>query len=218
MSAPGNRPPAGNPPGGVELARELWLLGAESTVSLPSGEVSDGHRGWPHVRSRWDALGERVAAQAVTPHDPLGGRAEELGLSTAARWILYLCAAVELYPDAAAAASIVAEDERVHLGTPLGCARLLRAADCTPYRVALREALPGCALERFGLLERAGAPPARPHSQAPVRLSPAALGLLLGSRDLGAPGTGRRRMLWPACCQKSARLLWRLTRPGRGRI
>ncbi|NOK36374.1 AAA family ATPase [Corallococcus exercitus] len=106
--------------------------------------------------------------------DPMVARLRgRLGLSEEGTWLVVLAAAVEAHPECAAAMSILAEDERVHLVTPAAFARLLVSAQGVPFERALSEAIAGGPAERMGLLERIEVAVQKPLAQVPVRLSPA---------------------------------------------
>lgn len=190
---------------GLELARDLALLGAECTALARDDEVIDAHEGYAHHADRWGSLGERMRAHLAAEGSPrLVGA---LGLSELSYWLVQLCAAVEVYPESAAAVSIVAEDERLSVVTPVVFARLARAALGVPFVDALREAAPGGRAERLGLVERAEPAPNRPLSQQPLRLSASELSAVLGDelslakgalslrREPPAHGTGFDRAL-----------------------
>ncbi|NRD44915.1 ATP-binding protein [Corallococcus exiguus] len=106
--------------------------------------------------------------------DPMTARLRgRLGLSEEGTWLVVLAAAVEAHPECAAAASILAEDERVQLVTPAAFARLLVSAQGASFERALAEAIEGGAAERMGLVERIDAAVQKPLAQVPVRLAPA---------------------------------------------
>jgi hypothetical protein len=156
---------------GLELAKELSLLGAESTVAAPADGVIDTHEGFSLYPNRWKALGDRMRAH-LRRGGPVERRLrEQLGLSELSYWLVALCAAVEIYPEAAAAISLIAEDDRLHLVSPIGYARLMRAALGVTFVEALGEAIAGGPAERLGLVERADALHGKPLAQQPLRLS-----------------------------------------------
>src|SRR5262249_7433797 len=76
-------------------------------------------------------------------------------------------------PECAAAMSILAEDERVHLVTPSSFAKLLVSAQGVRFERALAEAIAGGAAERLGLVERGETTAQKPLAQVPLRLSSA---------------------------------------------
>ncbi|OJH34508.1 hypothetical protein BON30_42620 [Cystobacter ferrugineus] len=165
----------------------MALLGAECTALVREDVVIDAHQGYPDQREAWDSLGERMRAHVA------GEGASRLlgvvGLPEASYWLVQLCTAVEVYPEAAAAVSIIAEDERLSLVTPVVFARLLRAALGIPFAQALREAIPGGTAERLGLVERAEPAANRPLSQQPLRLTAAELAAALGDEPASDKGT-----------------------------
>ena len=105
---------------GIQLARQLALLGAHSVVATPTDEIVQADQGWTVHVDRWQDLGQRLlqhgaAADDAEPDELRDRLHARPGLTGEDYWLLMLCGAVELYPDAAAAVSLVAEDERVHL-------------------------------------------------------------------------------------------------------
>jgi len=176
--------------GGPELARDLLLLGAESAAQTPAERVLGADDPWPVLAERWEELRARMA-RLETMADPQRGRlCGELGLGKEGFWLVLLCIAVELYPESAAAASLLAEDERVHLLTPVVFARLLRQARGVPFGEALAEAVDGTP-RRLGLLERSEAVPGRPLTQQPLCAAAAELACWLGpaGHAPAAPGS-----------------------------
>jgi hypothetical protein len=163
----------------LELARDLALLGAESTVAASADDVVRADQGWAVHGDRWQELGERMRRHEWEPGRLRQWLCEGLGLGVRGYWLVALCAAVEVYAEAAAAVSIVAEDERVHLVTPLSFARLLRAATEVPLAEGLAEAVEGGPAGRLGLLEVLEPVPGRPLSNRALRLAPAELTALL---------------------------------------
>lgn len=186
---------------GLRLARELLLLGAESAAATPAERVVPADERWPVLEERWQDLRLRLDAWGESA-DPLGlhlGR--DLGLDPPAAWLVLLCAAVEVYPEAAAAASLLAEDERIHLLTPTTCARLLCQAFDIPFAAALAEGLASSA-GRLGLVETTEPVLGRPRTQRALRLAAGELASLLAptpqvtvpveaglERQAPAPGT-----------------------------
>jgi hypothetical protein len=149
----------------------MALLGAECAVREPEDEVTDAHRGFSLHEDRWAALGEGMRAH-VEARGPMVRRLiKRLGLSEASYWLVQLCVAVEVYPDAAAAVSLISEDERLHLVTPSCFARLSRAALSIPFTHALSEALAFGAATRLGLIERVDFTAWRPLAQQPLRIT-----------------------------------------------
>ncbi|WP_216627429.1 ATP-binding protein [Corallococcus exercitus] len=157
----------------LALARELALLGAEAAVREREASTFDAAAGFAHAPERFRELGARMRA-CLLQQDPMVARLRgRLGLSEEGTWLVVLAAAVEAHPECAAAMSILAEDERVHLVTPAAFARLLVSAQGVPFERALSEAIAGGPAERMGLLERIEVAVQKPLAQVPVRLSPA---------------------------------------------
>jgi hypothetical protein len=171
----------------LELARDLALLGAESALATPEDEVVRGERGWTVHGDRWGALGGQLRAHERRPDRLRQRLCDELGLGPCGYWLVALCAAAEVYPEAAAALSIVAEDERVHLVTPLAFARLMKASLDVPLAEALAEALAGGPASRLGLLDVLEPVAGRPLTQRALRLAPGELAALLS--DIEAIGS-----------------------------
>ncbi|NMO21853.1 ATP-binding protein [Pyxidicoccus fallax] len=184
---------------GIRLARELAMLGAESAMAVPPDQLVDAHAGWSVHAERWAALGARMRGHAeggpqeATDED--SALRERLrgafGLSEAGYWLVLCCAAVELFPEAAAAMSLLAEDERVHVVTPMAFARLMRASLGIPVATALGEALGGGATQRLRLVEVVDLGQGRPLAQQGLRLAREELGALLS----GGEGVGAVRSL-----------------------
>ncbi|HEY3256765.1 MAG TPA: ATP-binding protein [Polyangiaceae bacterium] len=171
---------------GVALARDWLLLGASSLLTAPRDQIFDAHEGFPGEPERWAALSRELERHLSTANGPLWRRLREtLALGDVGYLLVLLTAASEIYPEAAAAASILAEDERVQLVTPLSFARLARAALGSDFNEALREALPSGAARRLGLLEALEVAPGRPLTQQGLRLRPEELSALLGREPLG---------------------------------
>ena len=160
---------------GAELMRDAALLGAECHVATPADEVPAADDGWaarPQARAE---LKQRLLTHTRSA-DPARVRlCDELGLDAHAYWLVMLCAAVELHPEAAAAVSLLAEDPRAQLPTPTVVARLLRGLLGVPYAAALAGALDGGAAGRMGLVEVLEPASVLPHAQQPLRLARAEL-------------------------------------------
>ena len=156
---------------GAELMRDAALLGAECHVAEPADRVANAEDGWsgqPYARA---TLAQRLRAHEQS-RDPARIRlCEELGLDANGYWLVMLCAAVELHPEAAAAVSLLAEDARVQVPTPTVVARLLRGILDVPFVEALSSALDGGAAARLGLVEVLEPVPGLPHSQHALRLA-----------------------------------------------
>jgi len=155
---------------GAELMRDAALLGAECLVAVPADQVPAADDGWTSQSQARAALLQRLRAHEDSD-DPARLRlCEELGLDANAYWLVMLCAAVERYPEAAAAVSLLAEDPRVQLPTPTVVARLFRGILEVPFGEALSAAMDGGAARRIGLVEVLEPAPGLPHSQHGLRL------------------------------------------------
>jgi hypothetical protein len=178
---------------GTMLARDWLLLGAESALGMPKDQIVDVHEGFSLHAERWDELRQNLEKHALAsePADALKRRLRhEMGLGTKSYWLVMLAAAAEIFPEAAAAASVLAEDERVQLVTPLTYARLARAGLGVAFTEALHEALPAGAARSLGLLDAVEVLPGRPLTQQAIRLRPEELSALLGGgHDLAQPRT-----------------------------
>ena len=101
---------------GLALARDLTLLGAETLVATPQDQLvfQEGQRPAMHVE-RWQDLAQRMKEHGRQP-DPLRQHLIcNFGLGQLDYWLVILCTAAERYPEAAAALSILAEDQRIQL-------------------------------------------------------------------------------------------------------
>ena len=155
---------------GIAIARDLALAGAAAAVIERRSDSVEPTRPLPDPRGTLRALCQKMRA-CVASDDPgvkrLMGR---FGLSEPAYWTVMLCAAAERYPEAAAAFSILAEDERTHLPAPFAVARLVSSALDTPYDAALLDASAGSSIERLQLCEVLPNS-TRPLSHAALRLT-----------------------------------------------
>lgn len=185
---------------GAELMRDAALLGAECHVALPADSVTPADAGWSaRTGERAELLARLVAHERSD--DPARVRlCDELGLDAPAYWLVMLCAAVELHPEAAAAVSLLTEDPRQQLPTPTAVARLLRGVRELPYATALAGALDGGAARRLGLVEVLEPLPGLPHAAHGLRL---VLGELVAALDEPA-SLGARRELLPATVPPAA--------------
>jgi len=155
---------------GAELMRDAALLGAECAVAVPADQVPGADEGWAAQPQARAALLERLREHERSDDPGRVRLCEELGLDENAYWLVMLCAAVEMHPEAAAAVSLLAEDARVQLPTPTVVARLLRGILEVPFAEALASALDGGAARRLGLVEVLETAPGLPHSQHVLRL------------------------------------------------
>lgn len=148
----------------VEWMRGAALLAAEELVRL-APDAQDDPRA-PSGSAHWTLL-----AAAADPDVPL------------ADWLFAAIAAAERYPDAAAAFSILAEDERMALVTPASFARIAASGLGADYDHAVALALDGGPLGQRGIIERiAPAAAARTLSQHGMRLAAGGTGMLFGKQ------------------------------------
>jgi ATPase family associated with various cellular activities (AAA) len=184
---------------GLALARDLAVLAAEASVALPPDQVPDAQRGLDEggpLAERWAHLREAVARHEEADRGVWAGFRALCG-SRIAAWLATSCAACELHPEAAAAYSILAEDERLHLVTAAAFARVARTALGVDYAEALVEAATGAAM-RLGIIEAVeGGGRAVPTTHLGLRLARAELGAL-GGRGGGAPSALVVRHVPPA--------------------
>jgi hypothetical protein len=169
---------------GLELSRDLAVLGAETLIATPRDQLAfQEGQGPVTFVERWRALGKRMRDHEGGP-DPLRQRLTRgCGLGPLDYWLVVLCAAAERYPDAAAALSILAEDQRVQLPTPIVFAQLLQVALNVPFAESLQAALGGGDATRLGLLEALEISPGRPSTQQALRVCPAELAVLLKAQS-----------------------------------
>ncbi len=167
---------------GLRLAREIALLGAQSMVATATQEIGCAEEGWAVHQDRWQELAQRVHDHELKP-DPLYQRLQEsFHLSPLGYWLVMLCTAVEVYPEAAAAVSIVAENDQVYLITPAAFTKLMAAARGTDLFETMPEALEAGWARRSGLVVPADVVPGRPTSQQPLKLAPNEIQPLLENR------------------------------------
>jgi hypothetical protein len=171
---------------GIALAGEMALLGAASMAATPANLVLAGNEGWPWKQQEWAALGARLRAHEAAETPARMALIEGLRLGREDYWLLCLLIACEYRADAAAALSIIAEDERVYLPTPLGFARLMQAGFGSGFAPALQAALEGGRLAALGLVEAMEGVPGRPLSQRALRLAPGHAAAVIEGRFLGA--------------------------------
>ncbi|MCH9650658.1 MAG: ATP-binding protein [Deltaproteobacteria bacterium] len=173
----------------LELARQALLTAARCALAVPADEVSVADQPWPDPEGLWLPLAAFMEAIGGTESfgrdgavDPLQARLRgDLGLGRLDSWLVCLCLATEFFPDAAAAASLLAEEERVHLVTPVAFARIAHQALGTAYSEGLRCALEGGEARRLGLLDVVEALPGAPVTQRGLRIAVRELSGLLAA-------------------------------------
>ena len=169
---------------GAELMREVAMLGAECAMATRSEAVTKSEQGWDVLPAERAALALRLRRFADGADPEWVQLRTELGLVPSACWLVLLCAAVELYPEAAAAVSLLAEDRRVQLVTPTVFARLARAVLGLDYHEALLGALEGGPAQVLGLVEVLEPVSGLPRSQHAVRLRAGVLTALAARQAL----------------------------------
>jgi hypothetical protein len=172
---------------GADLMRDAALLGAACVVGAPADRVLRADDDWPVDEAIRSALTERLREHELS-NDALRIRlCDGLGLDHVAYWLVMLCAAVEVHPEAAAAVSLIAEDPRLSVPTPAVVARLLRGTLDVPFADGLGLAIDGGAARRAGLVEVLEPIPGLPRTQHGLRLvGPELLALLAGGQAVGA--------------------------------
>ncbi|MEL6343777.1 MAG: AAA family ATPase [Myxococcota bacterium] len=159
----------------IALARDITLLGAASALHQPEDEIGDAHQGWTAHDEEWRGIQELAAEE-----EGLIARLQTaLALDPLSAWLVCFCLAAELHPEAAAALSILAEENTVHLLTPTSFARLAVAASLSDYTTALSSALQGGLPGKMGLLEVVEISPGRPLSGRGLRVHPSEITALL---------------------------------------
>ncbi len=148
----------------TDWMRRAALLAAECLVRLPPEVPIDPRTPYSADRDQWDGL----AASA-----PDGELAD---------WLFAAIVAAERFPDAAAAFSILAEDERLMLPTPASFARIAVAGLGADFDRALAVALGNSPVFEDGLIDTVDPTGiARPLSQQGLRLRRAHSGLMFGA-------------------------------------
>lgn len=148
----------------VTWMRQASLLAAECLVRMPADAPFDPRAPFAD-EERWSIL----------------ARAAEQGVSLD-YWLFAALVVVERYPDAAAAFSILAEDERLLLPTPAAFARIAVAGLEADYDAALAVALASSSLHKSGLVERVEpAGTVRPLAQQGLRLAAGQAAMLFGA-------------------------------------
>ena len=131
--------------------------------------------------------------------DPLRVRLMgDCGLSPLDFWLVCLCTAAERFAEAAAALSILAEDQRTQLPTPTVFAQLMEPALGEPRQASLLAALGGGAAARLGLLEAADPAAGRPLTHQPLRVRSAELPALLAGEAAAVAAAETGESLEPA--------------------
>lgn len=169
---------------GIQIARQVALLGAESILKTSPEVVVAAHEGWTVEAERWQHLGTRMRSHDAENPPARAQIVEKLGLKSLDYWLLCFVLAAEFYPDAAAALSIVAEDERLYLPTPLSFAQLIQTALGDHFMAALQAAIEGGRLGELGLVVPVEPLQGRSASHRGLRMAAGELKALLSDSDL----------------------------------
>jgi ATPase family associated with various cellular activities (AAA) len=165
--------------GAVSLMRDAVLLGAECLAALPVDEVPNAEQPLVAHPERRAALAERIRRLDAAPDTLLAQLADELDLDRASQWLTALCLAVEIHPEAAAAVSILGEDQRVQLVKPVVFARLATMFLGIGFIEALALSVGGGDAQRAGLIEVLEPVPGLPHTHQALRCAATAIRVLL---------------------------------------
>ena len=155
---------------GIDHARSVAMLGATSALKTPAEVVVPADEPWPVMREDWQALGERLSRFEGSGDEDRAALLASFGLSRLDYWLVMLALAAEIHTDTAACLSILAEDERIQLPTPVTFARLMQATARAPYLDALALAGGGGRAGRVGLIEAVEPVPGRPVSHRGLRI------------------------------------------------
>jgi hypothetical protein len=175
---------------GIQIARQVALLGAESILKTNPDVVVVADTGWTVEAERWQQLGAWMRSHETANPPARAAVVQKLGLQSLDYWLLCFVLAAELYPDAAAALSIVAEDERLYLPTPLSFAQLMQAALGDQFVAALQAALEGGRLGELGLVVPVEPLPGRSISHRGLRIAAGEFKALLADHDLAGVPSG----------------------------
>jgi hypothetical protein len=173
----------------IEWMRAAAVLAAECTIRQPHDAPIAPREGWPGTAAEWGPMAGSAAAIGLLPGE----------------WVTAAAAAAELHPDAAAAFSILAENERVALPVPAGLARIAVVGLGLDFDEMLAAALaPSTAVER---VEVPGY--ALPAAQTGLRLTAEALAGLLGRRTApqGSREAATHRPVFPRAARAALRIL-----------
>ena len=173
---------------GIEIARRLALMGAETVVGTPKELLPFDDSGPGSHAARWSEIGLEMSDHESSDDAALARLRDGFALGPLEYWLVMLCGAVERYAEAAVSIGILMDAQHAHLVTPLAFAQLMRAARGVPVEESLCASLGGGMLSRLGLVEVAETQSARPLSHQTIRLSSAEMLALFG----GPPGRGEK--------------------------
>ncbi len=181
----------------LELARQALVTAARCALAVPPEEVAVADRPWPDPDALWPMLAAQMDQVSQGPHrvDPLLGRLRgDLGLDVLESWLISCCLATEMFPDAAAAASLLAEEDRISLVTPVAFGRIMQQALGIPYAEGLCCALEGGRAKNLGLIDVLDVLPGAPVTHRGLRITARELAGLLATssattlRPMGSVG------------------------------
>ncbi len=176
----------------VALMRDVAILAAECAAAVPGDQVPNAEQGWTVFPERRDFMVERLRRLESAPDPMLRRLRDDLGPDRPSRWLAVLCAAVEIYPEAAAAVSIIGEDPRMQLVTPTVFARIACVFIDLPFVEALLAAVDGGEARRAGLIEVLEPFPGLPHTHQALRLAAGELRRLLMENADSVPGASTK--------------------------
>jgi hypothetical protein len=155
---------------GAELMRDAALLGAACVVTAPRDEVPDAAHSLTARPQEWNELRSRLEAHEASDDAGHARLCDELGMDRTSYCLVMLCCAVERYPEAAAAVSLMTEDPRALLPTPTVVALLVSGLTGDPFAATLAAAIGGGMAARLGLVDIIEQVPGLPHSHHAMRL------------------------------------------------
>lgn len=172
---------------GLELARRLARLGAETVVAAPKDALPFDEDGPAVHGEEWRRLGRELEkhleggqAGSTGADQALREQLGELGGAAPEYWLVMLCAASERYPETAVALGLLMDQTSAHLPTPICVAQLLHAALGLNMDRTLCRLLRGGQPARLGLIEPAEVPAGKPTSHQSFRLAAEELAGWLG--------------------------------------
>ena len=165
---------------GIEIARRLALMGAETVVGTPKELLPFDDSGPALHAAEWSEIGLLMSDHELSDDLALARLRDGFSLSALEYWLVMLCGAVERYAEAAAAVGILMDAQQAHLVTPLAFAQLMHAARRVSIEESLCATLGGGMPVRLGLLEAAETMPGRPLSHQSIRLASAEMLALFG--------------------------------------
>lgn len=185
---------------GIDIARSLALMGAETVIATPKDRLPFDENGPAINADRWQELGRRMQNHELSAEPTLVRLRDKLSLSPLDYWLVMLCGAAERYPEVAVALGIMMDQSHAYLVTPLAFAQLMNSAQGVPIDDALCSAMSGGSAARLGLVEVAESSIGKPLSHQTIRLAPEELSLLLSQLPFHGrqEGPAKRKVYAPA--------------------